>query len=91
MLGRPERHHLGPAVPRNHRASITSAAAAEGGLAAAIEVDHFAVSVPDLDARVARMKAAGIKVLEDIHPWGNMRAAMVEGPDRVAIELVEVK
>jgi hypothetical protein len=54
-------------------------------------VDHFAISVPDLDARVARMKAAGVKVLEDVHPWGNMRAAMVEGPDRVAIELVEAK
>jgi catechol 2,3-dioxygenase-like lactoylglutathione lyase family enzyme len=52
-------------------------------------VDHFAVSVSDLDARVARMKAAGVKVLEESHPWGTMRAAMVEGPDRIAIELVQ--
>lgn len=64
-----------------------------GGLASTrgYVVDHFAISVPDLDARVARMKSAGVKVLEDIHQLGNMRAAMVEGPDRIAIELVEVK
>jgi catechol 2,3-dioxygenase-like lactoylglutathione lyase family enzyme len=54
-------------------------------------VDHFAIGVSDLDARMARMKSAGVKVLEDIHPWGSMRAAMVEGPDRAAIELVEAK
>jgi hypothetical protein len=54
-------------------------------------VDHFAISVPDLDARVARMKAAGVKIIEDIHPWGTMRAAMVEGPDRIAIEVVEAR
>lgn len=26
-----------------------------------------------------------------VDTWGNSRAAMIEGPDRVAIELVEVK
>jgi hypothetical protein len=40
---------------------------------------------------VTRLKGEGIKFLEEIHPWGNMRAAMIEGPDRIAIELVEVK
>jgi hypothetical protein len=54
-------------------------------------VDHWALSVADLPPTVARLKSEGIKVLEEIHPWGNMRAAMIEGPDRVAIELVEVK
>jgi len=54
-------------------------------------VDHFALSVPDLDATVARLKAAGVKVTEEIHRWGTMRAAMIEGPDLAAIELVEVK
>jgi len=44
-----------------------------------------------LTSTVARLKSEGIKFLEDIHPWGNMRAAMIEGPDRVAIELVEVQ
>jgi catechol 2,3-dioxygenase-like lactoylglutathione lyase family enzyme len=54
-------------------------------------VDHWALSVSDLAATVGRLKREGIKFLEEIHPWGNTRAAMIEGPDRVAIELVEVK
>ncbi|MEQ1730922.1 MAG: VOC family protein, partial [Vicinamibacterales bacterium] len=53
--------------------------------------DHWAVSTTNLDATVARLKANGVKFLEEIHPWGTLRAAMVEGPDRIAIELVEVK
>src|SRR5438046_5942797 len=54
-------------------------------------VDHWALSVADLDSTVGRLKGEGVKFLEEIHPWGNMRAAMIEGPDRIAIELVEVK
>jgi hypothetical protein len=54
-------------------------------------VDHWALSVSDLDATVARLKREDVKFLEEIHPWGSMRAAMIEGPDRIAIELVEVK
>src|SRR5882757_10253047 len=54
-------------------------------------VDHWALSVGDLMPTVARLKSEGIKFLEEIHPWGNTRAAMIEGPDRIAIELVEVK
>ena len=54
-------------------------------------VDHWAVSTADLSATVNRLKGEGVKFLEEIHPWGNSRAAMIEGPDRIAIELVEVK
>lgn len=54
-------------------------------------VDHWGLSSPDLNATVARLKAEGVKVIEDIHSWGTGRAAMIEGPDRVAIELVELK
>ena len=52
-------------------------------------VDHWAVSTSDLDATVARLTREGVKFLEEIRPWGNSRAAMIEGPDRIAIELVE--
>ena len=52
-------------------------------------VDHFALSVPDLDATIARLKGSGVKVTEDIHRWGSMRAAMIEGPDLAAIELIQ--
>jgi hypothetical protein len=54
-------------------------------------VDHWALSTADLDATVARLKRENVKFLEEIHPWGNSRAAMIEGPDRIAIEIVEVK
>ena len=54
-------------------------------------VDHWALSTPDLTATVARLKREEVKFLEEIHPWGSMRAAMIEGPDRNAIELVDVK
>jgi hypothetical protein len=53
--------------------------------------DHWAVSTTNLDTTMARLKGEGVKVLEDIHPWGSMRAAMIEGPDRIAIEIVEAK
>jgi len=53
--------------------------------------DHWALSTVDLDKTVSRLKSEGVKFLEEIHPWGTMRAAMIEGPDRIAIELVEVK
>jgi len=64
-----------------------------GGLASprGTIVDHWALSVSDLTSTVSRLKSEGIKFLEEIHPWGNMRTAMIEGPDRVAIELVEVR
>ena len=54
-------------------------------------VDHWAVSTANLDQTVARLKSEGVKFLEDIKPWGNSRAAMIEGPDRIAIEIVEIK
>ena len=54
-------------------------------------VDHWALSTADLNVTVTRLKREGVKFLEEIHPWGNARAAMIEGPDRIAIELVEVK
>jgi Glyoxalase/Bleomycin resistance protein/Dioxygenase superfamily len=54
-------------------------------------VDHWAVSTANLDATMTRLKIEGVKVLEEIKPWGTSRAAMIEGPDRVAIEVVEVK
>ena len=53
--------------------------------------DHWALSTADLGVTVARLKREGVTFLEEMHPWGNSRAAMIEGPDRIAIELVEVK
>jgi catechol 2,3-dioxygenase-like lactoylglutathione lyase family enzyme len=56
-------------------------------------VDHIALGVSDLAAALDRLRKAGVKVLEEPHQFGDSksRAAMIEGPDAISIELVEVK
>jgi predicted enzyme related to lactoylglutathione lyase len=56
-------------------------------------VDHIALSVPDLAEALERLRKSGVKVLEEAYPFGDgkTRAAMIEGPDAIAIELVEGK
>jgi catechol 2,3-dioxygenase-like lactoylglutathione lyase family enzyme len=53
--------------------------------------DHIALSVGDLDAWVAKLRREGVRFLEKPYPLGDTRAAMVEGPSREALELVEVR
>ncbi len=52
--------------------------------------DHIGLSVADLDAWADKLASEGVKLLEPIHPLGDTRALMIEGPSREAIELVEV-
>lgn len=54
-------------------------------------IDHIALSVPDLNGTMARLRKEGVNVLEEIHPFGQSKsnAAMIEGPDAIAIELIE--
>ena len=47
-------------------------------------IDHFALSVPSISETLGRLRAAGVKILRE-----NARSAMIEGPDRVLIELLE--
>jgi hypothetical protein len=54
-------------------------------------MDHFALSVTDLDAWLAKLKAGNVTILEAPYRLGEMRAILIEGPSREAIELVEVK
>lgn len=56
-------------------------------------VDHIAFSVPDLAETLNRLQKTGVKILETPHSFGasKTRAAMIEGPDSIAIELVENK
>jgi len=54
-------------------------------------VDHWALRTANLDVTITRLKREGVTILEEVHPWGTGRAAMIEGPDRIAIELVEVR
>jgi catechol 2,3-dioxygenase-like lactoylglutathione lyase family enzyme len=53
--------------------------------------DHIALTVPDLDAWVAKLRGEGVRFLEEPYRLGATRAAMIEGPSREAIELVEVR
>jgi 4-hydroxyphenylpyruvate dioxygenase-like putative hemolysin len=53
--------------------------------------DHVALSVADLDAWIAKLRAEGVTFLAPPYPLGDTRAVMIEGPSREAIELVEVK
>jgi catechol 2,3-dioxygenase-like lactoylglutathione lyase family enzyme len=52
--------------------------------------DHIALSVADLDAWAEKLRAEGVVFLEEPYRLGDTRAAMIEGPSREAIELVEV-
>lgn len=56
-------------------------------------VDHIAFALQDLDAALDRLTKSGVKVIEKPYRFGvsKMRAALIEGPDAIAIELVESK
>jgi predicted enzyme related to lactoylglutathione lyase len=56
-------------------------------------VDHIAVSYPNVEAQLERLRNSGVKVLEELHRFGtgSARAAMIEGPDSLAIEIVGTK
>ncbi len=54
-------------------------------------MDHFAVGVADLDAWIAKLKSENVTFLEQRYTIGGLRAVMIEGPSKEAIEIVEVK
>jgi catechol 2,3-dioxygenase-like lactoylglutathione lyase family enzyme len=52
-------------------------------------LDHVAFTVHGLDAWYARLRGAGITILEEPYPFGDTRAFMIEDPDGLAVELIE--
>jgi len=52
--------------------------------------DHLALGVTNLDLWLARLRSAGVMIAEQPHTLGDTRTAMIEGPSREAIELVEI-
>ena len=52
--------------------------------------DHIALSVRDLDAWITKLRAEGVRFLEEPYKLGATRAVMIEGPSREAVELVEI-
>ncbi|MFN8579510.1 MAG: VOC family protein [Gemmatimonadaceae bacterium] len=54
-------------------------------------LDHVAFSVEGLDEWLERLRRAGVRILDGPYPFGETRAFMIEDPDGLAIELVEVR
>ena len=53
-------------------------------------LEHFGFNVEDLEADLARLKSAGIRVVLPLtEVTGGTRLAYIEGPDDVLIELVQ--
>ena len=51
--------------------------------------DHAAFAIADLSETLRTLRTRGVTILEPIAKFDTTRAAMIEGPDRIAIELVE--
>ena len=54
-------------------------------------MDHYGLSVADLDAWMAKLRSEAVTFLEPPYRLGPYRAMMIEGPSREAIELVEIR
>jgi catechol 2,3-dioxygenase-like lactoylglutathione lyase family enzyme len=54
-------------------------------------IDHLGFSVDDLDATLERLRNDGVKVIAEPSSLadGRVKSAFIEGPDQVAIELIE--
>ena len=54
-------------------------------------IDHLAFSVDDLDSTLTRLRSEGVKMTTEPRELarGETRSAFIEGPDGVAIELIE--
>ncbi|MFN0087025.1 MAG: VOC family protein [Blastocatellia bacterium] len=51
--------------------------------------DHIGFSVENLAEALAKLRADGVKVTDEIRSIGPVKFAFIEGPDKVRIELVE--
>jgi predicted enzyme related to lactoylglutathione lyase len=52
-------------------------------------VDHLGLRIDDLDGTLRRLRAAGVRMLQGVKKERYGRVALIEGPDRLAIQLVE--
>jgi catechol 2,3-dioxygenase-like lactoylglutathione lyase family enzyme len=54
-------------------------------------MEHFALNTDDLDGVVAKLKANGAQVLEQMTSANGRRICFVEGPDGVQLEIIEMQ
>jgi len=52
---------------------------------------HYALSVANLDAWIAKLRTENVTFLEQPYKIGDYRAVMIQGPSREAIELIELR
>jgi catechol 2,3-dioxygenase-like lactoylglutathione lyase family enzyme len=54
-------------------------------------VDHIGISVENLDDAMAKLKAAGVTVLNEARSaaGGKIKFSFIEGPDKMKIEVIE--
>jgi catechol 2,3-dioxygenase-like lactoylglutathione lyase family enzyme len=54
-------------------------------------MEHFALDTDDLDGVVAKLKANGARVLEQMVSGNGRRICFLEGPDGVQLEIIEMR
>ena len=54
-------------------------------------MEHFALDTDDLDGTVAKLKANGAQVLEQMTSGNGRRICFLEGPDGVQLEIIEAQ
>ena len=54
-------------------------------------MEHIAIDTDELDSIVEKLKARGIKILEETVVSGGRRVCFFEGPDGVQLEFIEMK
>jgi lactoylglutathione lyase len=54
-------------------------------------MEHFALNTDDLDGTVAKLKANGAQVLEQMTSGNGRRICFLEGPDGVQLEIIEAQ
>ena len=52
-------------------------------------VDHIAFCCEDLQPLLSQLLEKGVAVLDPISPFGNARHVVIDGPDRIVIELLD--
>ena len=50
----------------------------------------MALTFPNLDAVIARLKAAHVPVVSGPYTFGDTRAILIEDPDGLGLELIEM-
>ena len=52
-------------------------------------IEHIAVDTDDYTAALVKLRASGVRVLEELAPTNGRRVCFLEAPDGVQIEVIE--